>query len=523
MNTIIKNTGRLIVLLLMVLTTQQLSAMGEAELKKLLNAHRTANRVFAKTKNASGAVFTLKEAGVELLAKGRPPLMSNKDYLDVLESYANYLAYTKGGGDEAAKYLKLVIKTDSSRVSAYLYLGRLYRHRFESEKNPQFKRIYKRSFEKYVQGLLDNAVTTVLEEDVAEVVYPYKNDICALLVGLNQSSRLTELRYLFNPERDVKTLTAEQQAKLSGELGASFLPIKQTAQGSIRQSQVDVDNDGELESRFVARTGGGCQRNVFYKHFGPQSVLLSNQLLDEYYQPNRICGEVELYPVRYGRVNYLVEHRYLEQGRGNLTVHEVRSSGEAINRCQVSPPTALQRNLKQQCAASVCNAIAAKIDKLASTDGQMGVEWLVSDIISLQFADDVINDVALDAFINSEHQYLADIDNDSEPELISRVWSKRDDGNLHYQHRLFRKVAGKWQRWKWPPAVQNTGETIPDDVWLFVEQHANKNYVVSYAVSESRSPTTGKRRLFKLNVFLVEAAVMKKVGSIHTYLNLAAP
>ena len=484
-----------------------------AELDKLSAAQRLAARVFQETQDANGAVKVLEEAGVQRLEKGRPANMTAKVYLDLIEAYGSYLARIPGSGDAAVQYLKKVIKADPARATAYLSLGELYYRRFHTAGDPQYRRIYRGAFEKYVERLRAAGGRAELPQTVLESVYPHVNDICLLVRQLNEERHLPDLDLFFNPERDVIEMDQSDPEGIQSRLGASFDGFLQAVQGPVTQSTVDIDNDRQDEMRFSAATGDGCRRNVFYKKFGEQTALLSNALLDEYYRGTRVCAGGSLHIARVKGINYIVE----QQRRGDQTdlqVFELRPSGEYVQHCRISPATVLERNLVTDCQASICKYLAGRINKIVAADGQAGSEWLVSDISTQKFAADVLSDPGLQLFVTSPHQYLADLDNDGEKELIARLWRTLPDGKLEYQYRLFKMQDGVWQPWNLP--VPDTGMGPGPWQWFFVESFENSQYIVAYTASKNQDAAARPVTVYSLVVYQLQNGELKRIGELRT-------
>ncbi|MBN1378032.1 MAG: hypothetical protein JXA04_02220 [Gammaproteobacteria bacterium] len=484
------------------------------DLDKLNSAQRLAARVYQETKDAAGAVKVLEEAGVERLAKGRPGNMPVKDYLDVIEAYAGYLARTADTGDAAAEYLKTVIKADSKRASAYRSLGELYYRQFQQKADPQFQRIYQRAFARYVERILAARIKTELPQHIIEAVYPQARDICLLVRNLNEQHRLNDLELLFNPEHEISELDLADPKGIHTLLGASFAGLLQTIEGPVTQSTIDIDNDGQAELRFSAHTSEGCQRNLFYKKFGEQAALLSNDLLDEYYRGKRICAGSKLRIVHINNTNYIVEQQPTDTHQLDLQVFELRPSGEYIPHCRISPPTALERNLVNDCQAPVCKNLAGNINAIVAAEGQAGSEWLVSDVAAQKFNAGVVADPTLKPFIESPHQYQVDLDNDGEEELIARLWTPLTGGKLEYQYRLFEKQNEFWQLWNLPSPEEGIGPGPWQ--WFFIKAFENSNYIVAYTASKDVDAGSQPITKYQLTVYQLTKNQMTRLGVIRT-------
>jgi hypothetical protein len=488
-----------------------------AELDKIGTAQRLAARVYQETKDAAGATRVLEEAGVGRLEKGRPSNMTLKAYLDAIEAYAGYLALTAESDDAAAEYLKIVIKTDASRVSAYRSLGELYYRRFQQKPDPQYRRIYAGAFTNYVEHLLADNIRTALPQHIIEVVYPQARDICLLTRHLHAQDRLHDLDILFNPEREVSELNLADPQGIHTLLGPSFAGFLQTSNGPITHSTIDIDNDGHIELRFSANITTGCQRDLFYKKFANQTALLSNTLLDEYFRGVRICAGSALQIARINHINYLIEV-HQQQNQRALKVLELRPSGEYVQHCQISPPTILEQNLVMDCRLPVCKHLAGNINKIITAEGQVGKEWLVSDVRGQAFSAKVTSDLTLKPFIESPHQYLADLDNDGSDELIARLWLSRSDGKLEYQYRLFKMTNGQWQPWNLPSPDTDAGPGPWQ--WFFIESYEGSNYIVAYTAGKGPDAELDPDISYKITVYHLSRDQLSRLGEIRTHQNL---
>lgn len=502
------------ILLITIVVQAQAYELSAVELEKLASAQRLAARVFQETKDAAGAVNVLEEAGVRRLGKGRPMNMNVKAYLDTLEAYAGYLARADGGDEAAASYLTTVLKQDPKRSSAYRSLGELYYKRFRTNSDPQYRRIYQRAFIRYVEEVLAQGDKVLLPQYISEAVYPQATNICLLVDMLKEQRRLSNLELLFGSERQLSQLDLSDSEGIHTRLGPSFKGFMQTAVGPITRSIIDIDNDGYNELRFYATTANGCQRNLFYKKYGEQTALLSNDLLDAYYRVDRICEQDSLQIIHFRNINYIIERKNPESELPDLQIYEIRPSGEYIQRCRLSPPTALQKNLEIDCQSPVCDHIAANIDKIVAADGQIGSEWLVTDVDSLKFAPDAAANTGLQPFISSEHQYLADLDNDGGKELISRLWQEQSGGKLEYQYRLFKLQNEQWQPWTLPSAVDAAAPGPWQ--WFFVEAFENNNYMIAYTATRVSEVNSSPTMHYKLTVYLLKQGRLTRVGELLT-------
>ncbi len=501
--------------ILLVSSQVQAYELPAVEQDKLIAAQRLAARVYQETKDAAGAVKVMEEAGVQRLDKGQPSNMTRKSYLDILEAYGGYLARHAGADETAASYLKTVIKADSRRASALRSLGELYHRRYNAKPDPQYRRIYQGAFKKYVGLLLEQRGKIVLPSYISEAVYPQAKDICSLVYGLNRQNRLADLTVLFNPERQVSELDLSNPEGIHTLLGASFEDFKQSSTGAITRSKIDIDNDDSIELRFTARTAIGCQRNLFYKKYGDQIALLSNNLLDQFYSADRICSGDALQMVRFGNVNYLLEVQAKSLQEPDLVIFELRPSGEYLQHCQTLRPSVLQQNLVQECQAPVCNQLARNIDSIVKEDGQVGSEWLVSDVSAQQFTQVALRDPVLKPFTESPHQYLVDLDNDGERELITRLWNTLPDGSMEYQYRLFKSRGGQWQAWTLPSADE--GLTPGPWQWFFVQFFENLNYIVSYSASKDVNVASTPVMRYHLVVYILKNDRLSRLGEIRTH------
>jgi tetratricopeptide (TPR) repeat protein len=484
-----------------------------AEQDKISAAWRLAARVYQETGDAAGAVKVLEEAGVARLEKGRPDNMPVKAYLDAIEAYAGYLARTAEADNRAAEYLKIVIKNDPSRTSAYRNLGELYYRRFQRDTNPQYRRIYEQAYAKYVERLLVEGVRAVLPQHIIQAVYPQSREVCLLVRNLHERSRLRDLDILFNAEHDISELNLSDPEGVYTSLGPSFSGFLQSVSGAITRSSVDIDNDGTAELRFRALAANGCQRDLFYKQFGTQTALLSNTLLDEYYRGRRICTGDLLQIVRVNNTNYLLEVKQRPDLQ-SLQLIELRPSGEHLQHCHIAPPTTLERNLVTDCQAAICKFLAGNIDKIIAADGQVGKEWLVGDVSGQVFAPGVIADTALKPFIESPHQYLADINNDGEDELIARLWQAQAGGKLEYQYRLFKMQDKQWAPWTLPAPDKGTGPGPWQ--WFFIESFENDFYIVAYTAGKGVDADSKPIMSYKLAVYHLSQNQLTNLGELRT-------
>lgn len=516
----LKYIGKLCIFVVLPCFQVQAFELPSVELDKLASAQRLAARVYQETKDAAGAVKVLEEAGVQRLDKGRPSNMTLKAYIDALEAYGGYLARIEGEGDVAAGYLKTVIKADSTRASAYRSLGELYYRRFGTKPDPQYRRIYQGAFKKYVGLLQAQGRKAVLPQHIVGAVYPNVRDICALIDSLKSQRRLTDLSALFNPERQVSELDLTDPKGIHTLLGTSFDGFLQSALGPIIRSKIDVDNDGEIELRFLTQTANNCQRNLFYKKYGSQIALLSNKLLDQYYSADRICGQDTLQMVHYNNTNYILERQTGPSTVLDIQVYELRPSGEYMQHCEILPTSVLQKNLVKECDAAVCAQLIQKIDEIIAEDGQVGSEWLVSDVNAQQFVSAVTLNPALKPFANSQHQYLVDLDNDGERELISRLWSKLPDGKLEYQYRLFKLKNDYWANWNLPSPSEGIGPGPWQ--WFFVHFFEDQNYIVSYSASKGAGTDSSAIMQYRLVVYKLANNTLVRLGEIRTYQSMEA-
>ena len=474
---------------------------------KLLDAERVAARVYEKTGNADGAAKSLEEAGVELIIKGGPALLQKQTNLQVLEAYAEYLGLIETRQDEAAQYLKAVLKANPSRASAYLKLGDLYFRRQQTQANSQYRRISENSYKKYVQMLVQQNVSVLLPDHIIEAVYA-GSDICSLARAASQQNKVAELRRFMNPEAAVSRSVAADEAK-----GPTLKGLYQTAITPVRFAEVDIDNDGESEHRYTAKIQGNCQRNLFYKNEAGQFRYVSNPLFDQYFRSNRICGKSQLFPLRFKDKTYLIEQQVIAERQENLLVFEILVSGEAVQRCQVAALSELQANLTKSCDVAVCDHLAVKVDKIVAADAQVGSEWLVSDVAEQAFSKHLRSDPEVAAYINSQHQYLADLDNDGERELIARLWQQAAGQGLRYSYRLFKKIGEQWQLWRWPdPPSSVVVPDIANDTWFFVESISNTNYVITYTATR-----TDTAMQYLMLVYHIDSAGIHFLGELRSH------
>ena len=496
----------IIVLNLITLLSAQAYANSVAEQEKLEAAHRVAARVFKKTKNADGAVKVLEEAGIALIVDAANAL-NDPINMDILEAYTKYLSHIENRQSEAAGYLTSILKKDPSRVSAYLNLGDLYYRRHKKQANAQYRRIYVNAYKKYVSKLIEQDISVLLPDRIFEAVYSNTGDVCGLLREVSEQKSVLELLHFLNPETGLK----EKSEPEIGE-GASLVGLFKTAEGPVHYAEIDIDNDGSKEQHYSATIGNGCQRNLFYKEIAGELVFMSNFLFDKYYQPERICGGSSLLSLRFKDKNYLIERQVKGAEQLGLWVFEILASGQARQLCQIATLTELQANLSRKCDAAICERVANNIDKIVAAEGQAGVEWLVSNIAEQRFSSSVKSDMELAAYISSPHQYLIDLDNDGQKELIARLWWQTDQG-LQYGHRLFKSMGGQWSEWQWP--VYTTDAVVPEitsDSWFFVESLENTNYIISYIPTKSDSVMQ-----YTIHIFNINAAGMHYLGEVESH------
>lgn len=504
----------------MVALPGNIHALTAEQQEKLLAAQRVAERVYDKTKNADGAVKVLEEAGIELLTQAGSAALRDPVNLGLLEAYAGYLTYVDKRQQDAATHLKTVLKVDPDRASAYLALGDLYYARYEQQPQAQYQRIYKNAYKKYVAKLIKQGESIILPEKIIRVVYGEVRDICGLLQAATSKGRVPELARFMNPETKVGQKTTADPAK-----GTSLIGLFKVAEGAVRYSELDVDNDGYQEQRYTANLLDGCQRNLFYRETAGGFAYYSNALFDEYYKPTTICGQSRVFPLRFKEKNYLIEHKVGQGEPETVKAFAVEPAGEARQLCELKagpkskpvqaslnqPKSELQSNLRVQCEEAVCERLAAKIDDIVAADGQVGVEWLVSDIAAHDFSNDIDLNTALDPYVKSPHQYLVDLNNDGNKELVARHWQQTDQG-LRYSHRLFYESNGQWNQWLWPGLVPaDKAVAIADNIWFFVERMNNSHYLVTYDVRRSADQLQ-----YQLRVYHIDSGAMRYLGRLQT-------
>jgi hypothetical protein len=124
-------------------------------------------------------------------------------------------------------------------------------------------------------------------------------------------------------------------------------------------------------------------------------------------------------------------------------------------------------------------------------------------------------DLSLKLYIESPHQYLVDLDNDGEQELIARLWLSQPDGRLEYQHRLFKKQNGQWQQWSLP--VSEGDADLGSRQWFFVESFENSQYIVAYTVGEDVDAGLNPITLYALTIYQLKANQLSLLGEIRTH------
>lgn len=305
----------------------------------LQKAQHLAERVFAETGDAAGAVKVLEDKGIAGLVGQRPAGFSAEVYAELLETYAGFLTRLPERRREAAVLLKTVIETDPDRTSAYLDLGDLYYRLHQDEPRDEYLEVYTAAYEKYVERLRKQARPILLSSSVVEAAYAAEGlDICGITGRLLQTRQLADLDLFFNPETGIEDLT-KTDAGGEGMPVASFAGFINGSAGVIRKSSIDVDNDGQPETRYSAATSAGdCRRNVFYRRVDDRSALLSNDLLDGYYEPDRLCGGGRISFVRFRQQNYLLERHPLQENRWKLLVFRLTPAGGYSQLCTVQPP-----------------------------------------------------------------------------------------------------------------------------------------------------------------------------------------
>lgn len=310
-----------------------------ADVGDLQKAQHLAERVFSETGNAAGAVKVLEDTGITELVRQRPAGFPADIYAELLETYAGLLTRLPERRREAAVLLKTVIETDPNRPSAYFHLGNLYYQLHQDQPRGEYQAVYTASYEKYVERLRKQARHILLSSPVVDAAYATEGlDICGFTGQLLQTRQVTDLDLFFNPETEIKDMTKTEAAE-EGMQAASFAGFINGSAGAIRKSLIDVDNDGQPETRFSAATvAGDCRRNVFYRRVDDRSVLLSNGLLDGYYGPDRLCGGGRISFVRFRQQNYLLERHPLQENRWKLRVFRLTPAGNYSQLCTVEPP-----------------------------------------------------------------------------------------------------------------------------------------------------------------------------------------
>ncbi len=498
------------------------SNTSASEADKFQKAIRLAERVYQETGDANGAAKVLEEAGVARLKKSRPAEIDKVTYIDVLETYAGFLSRLPARELEAASLLKSVIESDPRRASPYLSLGDLYYRLHQSQPGARYRSIYSAAYKKYIKRLEAEGTRSFLPNRVVESVYDVgQGGVCRVVAQLLEQGSTQSLEQFFNPEREIKVLDKGPDGSvLGGEDGISFAGLVQNSDGRIRRSLVDIDNNGSLERRYSAKmTQGGCTRNLFYQEVGIQTALLSNDLLDQFYAAGRVCGASKLSVMRYRNENYIVEQQIQPDSQIRMSVYQLNARGQHQQLCSLQPPTRLQRNLVRSCNAAICDKLESEIDAVVSSEGQQGVEWLVSDISTLSFDSSLEANPGYKRFIESQHQYLVDLDNDGERELISRVWLADSEGQQQYRYRLFKERDGLWQPWQLPEVVTAGAakQVLDDKIWFFIDRINEKNYLVTFTATATSGGESGQEsRRYELQVYLVEGGQLQYLGEIST-------
>lgn len=310
-----------------------------ADVDKLQKAQRLAERVFAETGNAAGGVKVLEESGITELVQQRVAGVPRDAYVGLLETYASLLAQLPERRREAAGLLKAVVETDPERASAYLHLGNLYYQLYQAEPKDQYRTVYIAAYRKYVDRLRKQKQHILLSSPVIEAAYSSEGlDICIFTGRLLQEQQLADLNLFFNPETEISEMTKTEAGK-EGEPGASFTGFISGSAGVIRKSLIDIDNDGHPETWYSAATMmGNCQRNVFYRHMDGQSAVFSNDLLDSYYRPDRICKGSQIFFVRYLQQNYLLEQHPLKESGLKTVIFRLTPAGDYLQLCTLQSP-----------------------------------------------------------------------------------------------------------------------------------------------------------------------------------------
>lgn len=474
--------------------------LTEAEREQLHKGRELAAKVYERTGDAAGAAAVMVEAGVKRLVIARPDDMAQAPYLQILEDYAGYLARVDGRAGEAAELLKTIIQADPARHSAYLSLGELYQRRYRATHDAQHRRIYTAAYEKYLEQLRRKDLHRLLPGHIVDAVYPDVDGICELATHLHERDRLAELQQFFNPETNVRRLDpGDKTVRSLADSAVSFAGLVRSAEGAVRVAEVDLDNDGDRERRYSV-VQGDCRRNAFYKRFDEQTVLFSNELLDRYYPGGRICGDAALFPVRYSGAQYLVETQ-----PDRFEVYKLHPSGAYEALCRVRSSGELAQNLVSECEAPVCGHLASNIEAIVAAEGRVGAETPVAEGRGPEFAPSLRDEAGIRPYVDSEHHYTADLDNDGEAELIVRLWQERADKSPAYSHRVFEQRDGRWHRWQWPV-------DIDADHWFFVEPYDGVNYLVAY---QALQQSDGVRR-YELHVHRLRDGEAAHLGSLKT-------
>jgi hypothetical protein len=483
--------------------------LTNAEILKLEKAGELALRVFDKTGDAAGAAGVMEEAGMRRLLKhGRPAQSELTTYVGLLEDYASLLVRIPARAKEAAPVLKTVIELAPQQVHAMLALGDLYYAQFLQKPDEQYRKIYTAAYQKYVGQLRQQSIPQFLPPHIVDAVYAAgEQEVCAFAQQRLNNNQSHDLFLFFNPATDQQMLikTTGNTTLPPGEAGEYFASFVAASAGNIRRSQVDIDNEGYPEIHYFSQAGD-CQRNLFYQQHADVSQLLNQEDLTAFYETGRVCGASRLAPLHYRRQNYLLE--YQKPPTTVATAHIYRVTPERlVELCRLTPSNNFQGTaIESDCQQPVCLKIKKEMEHLIAAKIPTGIEQM-TDHTAQVFSPAVLHNSALLPFVNSQHQYLADLNNDGTEELIARIWQKDATGQTHYSHRLFSKQSGAWNVLQLSPA-------LADDTWFYVERMQNQSYIVTYTALQEwvDNQLAGKR--YEFRVYRLEGGRLIEIGAL---------
>ncbi len=489
--------------------------LPEDDLQRVKKAYSLALRVYKETKDAAGGVKSLEESAVSKLLKGRPDNMDMELYISILEDYAALLVGVPERKMEAAPLLKLVIEADKSRYSAYRSLGDLYYQLYQQQPEAKYQSLYQAAYRKYISWLRELQVGVALPTHIIDSVYAEQaQTACSLSRYLLDEKQFFDLNELLNPETHIEILAKNSEASASEALkrGGTFSSLIQSGVEGVQKSFIDIDNDGNDELHYSVNAGlGDCYRHLFYKTGAAGYEVFSNPLLDEYFKMGRICGQSKLSVLRFKGKNYLLEQQFAAADKMTFTLFDLKPDGGHEVLCTLLPSSHLQKSLQKNCDTSICNTLASNIDGIIAAEGQNGVEWLENDIASLNYATAVMNDPALQAFTQSQHQYWVDLNNDGQLELIARLWRQTEAG-LQYEYRLFSKAGDVLVAMPIPENAAALGMDARS--WFFVSNDNAQNYMVLYKVIERISIEGESSILYQLDILHWSPTGLKSIGQI---------